>query len=194
MKKVIRLTESDLYKIVKRVLKEQTFFDYDYYFKRDTGATDVSGTYDIIYFKKVGDSYLVFGDNGEGIIKGLGVTVPTIAQLGLAVNGGVIKYNASVGDAVYIANLITPSLDTYNKPSKLGIFVDKNGIPSKGNISKTSAPIKQALDKEGGKGHQVKDGEVAIGKDYFIIDKKGYNGYGSGLQITVGVESQAEEV
>jgi hypothetical protein len=193
MKKVIRLTESDLYKIVKRVLKEQSL-DYDYFFKRDTGATDVSGTYSTIYFKKDGDSYLVFGDKGEGIIKGLGIKVPTISQLGLSVQGGVIKYNGSVGDAVYIANLITPSLDTYNKESKLGIFVDKNGIPSKGSINKLTVPIKQALDKEGGEGHQVKDGEVAIGKDYFIIDKKGYGGYGSGMQINVGVESQADKV
>jgi hypothetical protein len=56
MKKIIRLTESDLYRIVKKVIKEQSEFDPKTasYF---AGATNDLSPKPALYFVKEGDSY-----------------------------------------------------------------------------------------------------------------------------------------
>jgi hypothetical protein len=189
MKKVIRLTESDLYNIVKKVLKEQTL-DYDYYFERNTGVTDLSDTYQRIYLKKDGDTYLVFGDNG-GVIKGLGIKLPKEGGLGLIVNNESIKYNAAVGDAVSIASLIIPGLDSFNKAKK-GIFVGENGIPVMAQIGKSTYPL-DILEKDGGQEHKVKEGETALKNDYFVVGKN-QSGFKQGVTINIGYPEPAKTV
>ena len=188
MKRVVRLTETDLIRIVKRVISENTIPKYDYVFTRNDGSTDYTPA-QRLYFITNGDSFDVLAeeyskDGSEGNRDLTGLKLPKIDELGLTYDmaSNMLKNNreANVGNSV--AALVTPPMEKGNWV----FFINKDGIPTKGLLKAANGlPIKGVLDTKGN-GHPLKDNETITGLDYFIVEKpSAKNEYGKGSRISI---------
>jgi len=71
MKKIVRLTESDLTRIVKRVINEgKIYIDIDEYINTDGGIRIVETKGGKIKLQRKGDSVICLGEVGGGFIWG----------------------------------------------------------------------------------------------------------------------------
>lgn len=197
MKKVVRLTESDLIRIVKRVISENSIPTYDYIFARNDGYTD-STPAQKLYFISNGDSFDVWAeeytkDGSKGRIINTGRKLPKIDELGVTYNmaSGKFKNNGEGDEGNGVASLITPPME--KSKGNWVFFVNNEGIPAKGRLTVANGlPIKGMLDTKGN-GHPLKDNETITGQDYFIVEKPSRkNEYGKGTVISVEEVERSE--
>jgi hypothetical protein len=191
MKKVVRLTEADLIRIVKRVISENETPKFDYIFDRNDGYTD-STPAKKLYFVSNGDSFDVFAENytkdgSKNTIVNTNRKLPKLNELGVTYNmaSGKFKNNDKADEGNSVARLITPPMERSN--GNWVFFVNNEGIPVMGRLTVMNGlPIKGGLEDKGGKGLPLKDNETITGQDYFIVEEpSGKNKYGKGSMISI---------
>ena len=182
MKRVIRITESDLVKIVKNVLNEQPSSEFQYKmgrakddnFKEETRFTE-------IYFKKSGNSYMVYAKKpGSNMIGDTGIVLPTEEQLLAKYNGGTDFINEG---ATIDGSDVAKSIMTNYKAStgNFIVYTKSDGIPAMGKfVLGYNQPI-DVLVGEGLTEKPLKVGQVLSLSDYIVVDKK--KGFGRAMTI-----------
>ena len=172
MKKIIRLTESDLVRIVKRVISENTLPTFDYIFTRNDGVNEPTPGQKL-YFISNGEKFDVWmeeltKDGSKGRIINTGMKVPTLDELGVVYdeNGGLFKNNEAGKLGNNVAKLITPRME--QTQGNWIFYVTKDGIPSKGRMTTVNGPKSDVK----GKGHKLTDGEEITGYDYFVKPRR----------------------
>jgi len=195
MKKIIRLTESDLYRIVKKVINEQINFDpntADYF----SGSDNDQNPNKVLYFVKNGDTYQTWIERSDttsrkrgkasflGLLpkaESLTATFKTIDnQIRLVLTGESIKankiysemYGGDKGVAVvlngkpYLANMVLSGVIPYTEKE-----LENRTTTLKGKNSVEPKP----------------GNEITIRKSFFITekpnDKKGKYGKGSEINL-----------
>jgi len=190
MKKVIKLTESDLVRIVRKVISENALPTFDYIFRRNDGVNEPTVAEEL-YFISNGDSFDVWmkeykKDGSIGRVVDTGKQLPTLDELGVSYNesNANFKNNDEGLNGNNVARLITPSME--RAKGNWIFFVNDEGIPTKGKLRVSGdLPIKGMLDTKGD-GHPLKDGEVITGYDYFIKEKPSRrNEYGKGIALSI---------
>ena len=190
MKKVIRLTESDLIRIVKKVINENAMPQYDYIFERNDGYTDRTAAQKL-FFVSNGDSFDVWAeeytnDGSKGRMVNTGRKLPTLSDIGITFNESAQNFKNSDGslEGNDVAHLITAPME--RSKGNWIFFVNKEGVPSKGRLKVANGlPIKGMLDTKG-KGYPLEDNQTITGTDYFIVEKPSRkNEYGKGTTISI---------
>lgn len=198
MKKVIKLTESDLVRIVRKVISENALPTFDYIFKRNDGVNEPT-LGEELYFISNGGGFDVWmkeykTDGTLGRVINTGKKLPTMDELGVIYNDSNknFKNNDAGLNGNDIARLITPPME--RAKGNWIFFVNEEGIPTKGRLTTmTNLPIKGMLDTKG-KPHQLKDGEEITGYDYYIRQKpsrKNKEGIGIGLSVDETTKSKS---
>lgn len=196
MKKTIKLTESDLIRIVKKVIKEQVKNNFDYKMPRkDSWNSKTTGK--ALYFVKNGDTYDVWYENQTGDIVSGGVKLPKRDELGIVYNkeNNEVLPNDTVKTARAIARTITTDQGMGNsiaeKLPSLIVFTDDDGLPKKGMFGSAFYHLDVLKD-----GNEVKleDGNEALGNDYFVVEKPNRKEkYGRGVTSGIHIEDIAEK-
>ena len=189
MGKIIKLTESDIYRIVKRVINEQELPKYDYIFTREDGETSATQGQKL-FFVQNGSTFDVWmeeytGDGTKGRYIKTGKTLPTKDEIGLVFEKETGRFKSNLGaiKGNEVAKLVTPPME--QSKSNWIFYVNEQGVPTKGNLSKMTYPIKGMLDKRGTP-VKLKDGSEISGNEYFVIEKPSRkNVYGKGLTISI---------
>jgi len=194
MKKIIRLTESDLEKIVKRVIREGAMSpNYDYVFERGDGYTE-STKANKLYFVSNGDTFDVWAEQKTdtdpvGRAVNTNTKLPKQSELGIVYNEGSDQWRsndaAKVGNR--IAQLITPPMEKGNWV----FFVSDKGVPTRSRLVLSGTlPVKGILDRKGSE-IKLKDQAVLTYPNYVVTTKPSRKDeYGKG--ITVSLESSEE--
>ena len=196
MKKIIRLTESDLANIVRRVIREQSTPTYDYIFVRGDGYSEDTFA-NKLYFVSNGDTFDVWAGqrdsaNPLGRVVNTNMKLPKQSELGVvyAESSQLWKSNdvAKVGNS--IAKLITPTMDRGNWV----FFVDNKGVPTKGRLVLSGEmPVKGILDKEGTE-VKLKDQAMITIDNYVVTTKPSRKDeYGKGFTISLEETEQADK-
>ena len=193
MKKTIKLTESDLMGIVRKVLKEQLTQNFDYKMYRDDSFRE-STTGKALYFVKNGKTYDVWYEDNTGEIISGGVKLPTRDELGIVFKGTNEETDKPIfgpNKAAILGRSIIRTITTgqgmgnsipENFPTLL-VFTDNDGLPKKATLSYGHYP----LDTFKGNEMPLKKDTVAIGDDYFVTTKpnrKDKIGWGAQSSIT----------
>lgn len=146
MKKIIRLTESDLYRIIKRVINEQdiTFDEVEYYFEKVNSSSTIEQP---LFIRK--NAQEVFISNTEDKLDKLSLLIPKKEDIGFDNQN---KPNQSLIDGNRLCRIFdktaTKVLDVPYTKEALPIdivFIDDDNIPKRGKItisSKTGTIIK----------------------------------------------------
>lgn len=190
MKKVIKLTESDLVRIVRKVISENALPTFDYIFRRNDGVNEPTVAEEL-YFISNGGGFDVWmkeskKDNTPGRVINTGKKLPTMDELGVTYNESNknFKNNEKSLEGNSIARLITPPME--RAKGNWIFFINEDGVPTKGRLTTmNSLPIKGMLDTKG-KPHRLKDGEEITGYDYYIKERpsrKNKEGVGVSLSI-----------
>jgi hypothetical protein len=147
MKKIIRLTESDLLRIIKKVIKEQEsqndkFKDVQYYFEKE-GYNPNEDTEKEIFIDI--NTQEVFIDNNEGKLEKLPYKIPYKKDIGFdkknKPNQSVItanKLSRIFNDGATKIEYFNPN-DPYNYLIDI-VFIDDDKIPKKGKIKLNPKP------------------------------------------------------
>lgn len=183
MKRVIKIKESDLVKIVKNILNEQPSpggFQYkmgraqDDRFQEPTRFTE-------IYFKKSGDSYMVYAKKPDSnMIGDTGIILPTEQQL-LAKWDGRTEF-VNEGGTIDGSD-VAKSIMTNFKASQGNfiVYTKSDGVPAMGKfVLGYNQPI-DVLVGEGLSEKSLKPGQVISLKDYIVVDRK--RGFGRAMTI-----------
>jgi hypothetical protein len=190
MKKIIKLTESDLVRIVKKVISENALPKFDYIFRRNDGVNEPTVAQDL-YFISNGSGFDVWmkeykKDGSIGRVVDTGKTLPTLDDLGIVYNEANRNFKNTDGglNGNDVARLITPSME--RAKGNWIFFVNSDGVPTKARMTiAQDTPIKGMLDKNG-EGHPLRDGEIITGSDYFIkVKPSRKDEYGKGISISI---------
>lgn len=189
MTKIIRLTETDLANIVKRVIREQSEPKYDYVFSRGDDYSENTTT-NKLYFVSNGDTFDVWGRKGNVAVN-TNMKLPKESELGLVYNESSKKWETNnfskLGNR--IAKLITPTMDN----GILVFFVSNKGIPTIGNLVLSTMPVKGILDRKGIE-VKLKDQSVLTYPNYVVTTKPSrQDEYGKGLTVSLKDSKQADK-
>lgn len=191
MTKIIRLTETDLVNIVKRVIREQSEPKYDYVFSRGDDYSENTTT-NKLYFVSNGDTFDVWRRKGNVAVDN-NMKLPKESELGLVYNESIKEWEsndvAKVGNS--IAELITSTMEM-NKGNWV-FFVSNKGIPTIGNLVLSTMPVKGILDRKGIE-VKLKDQSVLTYPNYVVTTKPSrQDEYGKGLTVSLTDSKQADK-
>ena len=189
MTKIIRLTETDLANIVKRVIREQSEPTYDYVFSRGDGYSENTMT-NKLYFVSNGDTFDVWRRKGNVAVDN-NMKLPKESELGLVYNESSKKWESNNSSKLgnRIAKLITPTMDNGNWV----FFVSNKGIPTIGNLVLSTMPVKGILDRKGIE-VKLKDQSVLTYPNYVVTTKPSrQDEYGKGLTVSLKDSKQADK-
>jgi hypothetical protein len=191
MRKIIRLTETDLSNIVKRVIREQSEPTYDYVFSRKDGYSENTMA-NKLYFVSNGDTFDVWGrKTNDTKAVNTNMKLPKQSELGLVYNESSKKWETNNSSKLgnRIAKLITPTMDNGNWV----FFVSNKGIPTIGNLVLSTMPVKGILDSKG-KEVKLKDQSVLTYPNYVVTTKPSrQDEYGKGLTVSLKDSKQADK-
>jgi len=195
MRKIIRLTETDLANIVKRVIREQSVPTYDYVFSRGDSYSENTMA-NKLYFVSNGDSFDVWVEqktDTNPIRKSVktNMKLPKESELGLVYNESSKKWETNNSSKLgnRIAKLITPTMDNGNWV----FFVSNKGIPTIGNLVLSTMPVKGILDRKGIE-VKLKDQSVLTYPNYVVTTKPSrQDEYGKGLTVSLKDSKQADK-
>jgi len=195
MRKIIRLTETDLANIVKRVIREQSEPTYDYVFSRGDSYSENTMA-DKLYFVSNGDTFNVWARqrdsaNPLGRAVNTNMKLPKESELGLVYNESSKKWETNNSSKLgnRIAKLITPTMDNGNWV----FFVSNKGIPTIGNLVLSTMPVKGILDRKGIE-VKLKDQSVLTYPNYVVTTKPSrQDEYGKGLTVSLKDSKQADK-
>jgi hypothetical protein len=183
MRKIIRLTETDLSNIVKRVIREQSEPTYDYVFSRKDGYSENTMA-NKLYFVSNGDTFDVWGrKTNDTKAVNTNMKLPKQSELGLVYNESSKKWESNNSSKLgnSIAKLITPTMDKGNWV----FFVSNKGIPTIGNLVLSTMPVKGILDRKGIE-VKLKDQSVLTYPNYVVTTKPSrQDEYGKGLTVSL---------
>jgi hypothetical protein len=183
MRKIIRLTETDLSNIVKRVIREQSEPTYDYVFSRKDGYSENTMA-NKLYFVSNGDTFDVWGrKTNDTKAVNTNMKLPKQSELGLVYNESSKKWETNNSSKLgnRIAKLITPTMDNGNWV----FFVSNKGIPTIGNLVLSTMPVKGILDRKGIE-VKLKDQAVLTYPNYVVTTKPSrQDEYGKGLTVSL---------
>jgi hypothetical protein len=183
MRKIIRLTETDLSNIVKRVIREQSEPTYDYVFSRKDGYSENTMA-NKLYFVSNGDTFDVWGrKTNDTKAVNTNMKLPKQSELGLVYNESSKKWETNNSSKLgnRIAKLITPTMDKGNWV----FFVSNKGIPTIGNLVLSTMPVKGILDRKGIE-VKLKDQSVLTYPNYVVTTKPSrQDEYGKGLTVSL---------
>ena len=188
MRKIIRLTETDLANIVKRVIREQSEPTYDYVFSRKDGYSENTMA-NKLYFVSNGDTFDVWGrKTNDTKAVNTNMKLPKQSELGLVYNESSKKWETNNSSKLgnRIAKLITPTMDNGNWV----FFVSNKGIPTIGNLVLSTMPVKGILDSKG-KEVKLKDQSVLTYPNYVVTKES--SKYGKGLTVSLKDSKQADK-
>lgn len=166
--KIIRLTETDLIRIVKSVLKEQVE-SYDYVFYKNSSIKEKTPAEEM-YLSKNGDSYDVFvKKTNSNIIEKTPYTLPSISELSLQWDGNSFK---NYGEAE-VANEISSLIKTNYEKSQGNwvVFTKQDGKPAIGILGLGPVYPIDILEKYNKTKKKLKSGEIYTPQDFFVVDK-----------------------
>jgi hypothetical protein len=190
MTKIIRLTETDLANIVKRVIREQSEPTYDYVFSRGDGYSENTMA-NILYFVSNGDTFDVWRQKNDNATVNTNMKLPKESELGLVYNESSKKWESNNSSKLgnRIAKLITPTMDNGNWV----FFVSNKGIPTIGNLVLSTMPVKGILDRKGIE-VKLKDQSVLTYPNYVVTTKPSrQDEYGKGLTVSLKDSKQADK-
>jgi len=191
MRKIIRLTETDLSNIVKRVIREQSEPTYDYVFSRGDGYSENTMA-NKLYFVSNGDTFDVWGrKTNDTKAVNTNMKLPKQSELGLVYNESSKKWETNNSSKLgnRIAKLITPTMDNGNWV----FFVSNKGIPTIGNLVLSTMPVKGILDRKGIE-VKLKDQSVLTYPNYVVTTKPSrQDEYGKGLTVSLKDSKQADK-
>lgn len=191
MRKIIRLTETDLANIVKRVIREQSEPTYDYVFSRKDGYSENTMA-NKLYFVSNGDTFDVWGrKTNDTKAVNTNMKLPKQSELGLVYNESSKKWETNNSSKLgnRIAKLITPTMDNGNWV----FFVSNKGIPTIGNLVLSTMPVKGILDRKGIE-VKLKDQSVLTYPNYVVTTKPSrQDEYGKGLTVSLKDSKQADK-
>jgi hypothetical protein len=191
MRKIIRLTETDLSNIVKRVIREQSEPTYDYVFSRKDGYSENTMA-NKLYFVSNGDTFDVWGrKTNDTKAVNTNMKLPKQSELGLVYNESSKKWETNNSSKLgnRIAKLITPTMDNGNWV----FFVSNKGIPTIGNLVLSTMPVKGILDRKGIE-VKLKDQSVLTYPNYVVTTKPSrQDEYGKGLTVSLKDSKQADK-
>ena len=192
MTKIIRLTETDLVNIVKRVIREQSELKYDYVFSRGDSYSENTMA-NILFFVSNGDTFNVWTEKNNDKAVKTNMKLPKESELGLVYNESSKKWEsndvAKVGNS--IAKLITSTMEM-NKGNWV-FFVSNKGIPTIGNLVLSTMPVKGILDRKGIE-VKLKDQAVLTYPNYVVTTKPSrQDEYGKGLTVSLTDSKPADK-
>jgi len=191
MRKIIRLTETDLSNIVKRVIREQSEPTYDYVFSRGDGYSENTMA-NKLYFVSNGDTFDVWGrKTNDTKAVNTNMKLPKQSELGLVYNESSKKWETNNSSKLgnRIAKLITPTMDNGNWV----FFVSNKGIPTIGNLVLSTMPVKGILDRKGIE-VKLKDQSVLTYPNYVVTTKPSrQDEYGKGITVSLKDSKQADK-
>lgn len=190
MKKIVRLKESDLINIVRRVIKEENANPpiYDYLFTRGDGYNEKTRT-NKLYFVSNGDGFDVWAEQKSdtdpvGVAENTNMKLPKQSELGLVYNesSGRFKSNDSAKVGNSIAQLITPTMEQGNWV----FFVNDKGVPTKSRLVLSGTmPVKGILDRKGTEVKLEDNAELTL-PNYVVTSKPSRKDeYGKGVTISL---------
>ena len=187
MTKIIRLTETDLVNIVKRVIREQSELKYDYVFSRGDSYSENTMA-NILFFVSNGDTFNVWTQKNNDKAVKTNMKLPKESELGLVYNGKEWESNdvAKVGNS--IAQLIT------KKQGNWVFFVSNKGIPTIGKLDLSGERfVKGILDRKGIE-VKLKDQAVLTYPNYVVTTKPSrQDEYGKGFTVSLTDSKQADK-
>lgn len=181
MPKIIRLTETDLVNIVKRVIREQSEPTYDYVFSRRDGYSENTMA-NKLYFVSNGDTFNVWGQKNNNKAVKTNMKLPKESELGYVYNESSKEWEsndvAKVGNS--IAKLIT------KEEGNWVFFVSNKGIPTIGKLGLSGERfVKGILDRKGIE-VKLKDQAVLTYPNYVVTTKPSrQDEYGKGLTVSL---------
>ena len=184
MRKTIKITESDLNRIIKRILNEEPKrFEYmltrDYSYREPTDA-------DEIYFVKNGDTYDVHAKlSGSNMIEKLNVQLPKESELTVKFNGSAFLSHGQTKVANQIASLILTQMEK-SKGNWVVYTKEEDGKPAigrfvQGNLLELNLLKQDKVEKK------LKINDIYSSKDYIVsvkpklFDK--YSGRGYSFEV-----------
>lgn len=194
MKKIIRLTESDLYRIVKKVIKEQSEFDPKTasYF---AGATNDLSPKPALYFVKEGDSYQAWVE-----VKKSNSERNSFLSLGLLPKAETLTATIDNSNKIVLTGPSVIANEIYSEMygGTTGVAVAFNGEPYLANmfLSGVVPDAETAIKEQGMKPVEPKPGnQITMNKSFFITVKpnvkKGNYGKGSEIKLNSSHTVQA---
>jgi hypothetical protein len=191
MSKTIKLTESDLMRLVKRVIKEQdTTKEYDYMFIGGDSFNEPNPA-EKLYLMKNGNTYDVYAQEPNSMrISFTNLTLPLESELASKFDGEKLINNDSANLGNQIAKLITSGLKM--SQGNWIIFTKNNGVPAMGRYLLSSQMPIDALENEGKTKRKLKLNQNYTTNDYFVTDKK--NNFGRALSFDEVKDAKVSDV
>jgi len=186
---VIRLSESNLIKMIKNIINEQVK-QYDYMIMGGDSFNEPNAA-DKLYLLKNGNSYDVFAQEPNSRrISFTNLTLPLESEMVSTFDGQRFINNDSANLGNQIAKLISSGL----KMSKGNwvVFTKDDGVPAIGRYTLSpNLPI-EALEKEGKNRKKLKLNTEFTMNDYFVSDKR--NGFGRAFNFDESQDAEPSDV
>ena len=184
--KIIRLNESELIRIVRKILNEQEN-NFDYVFYRDTSIREFTPAQEI-YLVKNGETYDVFAKKPDSnIIETTNFTLPMESELSLKWDGSQFVNFGPAKIANQIASLIKTNFE--RTKGNLVIFTRKNGKPAIGNFGLGPIFSDDILKRYNKTGKKLKVDELYTVNDYVPLKRK----RGRSFEVKDVVEAKPSE-
>lgn len=186
---VIRLSESNLIKMIKNIINEQVK-QYDYMIMGGDSFNEPNAA-DKLYLLKNGNSYDVFAQEPNSRrISFTNLTLPLESEMVSTFDGQRFINNDSANLGNQIAKLVSSGL----KMSKGNwvVFTKDDGVPAIGRYTLSpNLPI-EALEKEGKNRKKLKLNTEFTMNDYFVSDKR--NGFGRAFNFDESQDAEPSDV